>query len=487
MAIGLIPHYSVTFPIEGLTTDQFLIVISEVAKKLSWDIQAKGQNGFVAYTKFRRRSRNEKVTLEIDNDLVNMKSEAMGGQFVDWGRNKRNIDEFIKNYDELKYSFTPEEFNTRAEEIRQHQLSNEGGSGFDKRIDSSQNTKGILSIFTPVKGYYVTPILINLNILVFLLMVISGVGIMLPTTQSLLGWGANFRPYTMDGQLWRLLTNFFLHIGILHLLFNMYALLYIGILLEPRLGSWRFGIAYLATGLLASCASLYWHPMTVSAGASGAIFGMYGVFLAMLTTNLIEKSLRKPLLTSIAIFVGYNLLNGMKGGIDNAAHIGGLVSGIIIGYSFYPGLTLTQDRKLNFGLPALLILALFSFASWEYRKTSNDVVQYEQKMKSFASMELQALEVYKLPATTPKEQILSQIKDRSLYYWEEDKKLVTELDKLDLPAELHKRNKKLIKYCELRITSSNLIYQSVDEGTDAYNDDIKEYNDSITSLIKSMK
>ena len=133
------------------------------------------------------------------------------------------------------------------------------------------------------------------------------------------------------------------------------------------------------------------HEMTLSAGASGAIFGMYGVFLAMLTTNLIEKSTRKPLLTSIAIFVGYNLMYGMKGGIDNAAHIGGLVSGIIIGYSFYPGLTKSENRKLEFALPAILIIALLVFSSWEYRRIPNDMIEYQRGMKKFAWMERKAL------------------------------------------------------------------------------------------------
>ena len=65
---------------------------------------------------------------------------------------------------------------------------------------------------------------------------------------------------------------------------------------------------------------------------------MYGVFLAMLTTNFIEKTTRKALLTSIGVFVGYNLLNGMKDGIDNAAHIGGLMAGLVIGFAFVPSL-----------------------------------------------------------------------------------------------------------------------------------------------------
>ncbi len=486
MSIGRVPRYSVFFPIEGLTNQQFLFLIDEAARKLNWEVSNITVNGFVAYTKFRKGSLNEKITLNIEGNLVTMKSESMGGQFIDWGRNRRNIDELLSNYEDLRASVTPEEMKIKTESFTQNQLTDQEVNQQDS-IEAPGEEKGVFSVLVPTKGYYVTPIIIDLNILVFILMCLSGAGVMLPDNESLLKWGANFRPLTLEGQPWRLLTNCFLHIGILHLLFNMYALLYIGVLLERRLGSWRFGICYLVTGILASITSLYWHPMTISAGASGAIFGMYGVFLAMLTTNLIDKTQRKTLLISIAVFVGYNLLNGMKGGIDNAAHIGGLLSGIILGYSFYPGLTNAENRKLNFGLPALLIVALFAFSSWEYRRIPNDIAKYDERMKSFFSMESQALEIFNMPASTSKDKLLAEISDRSLYYWKEDKNLVIELDKLDLPSVIHARNKQLILYCDLRIASCGLIYKSIDEGTDKYNDQIKEYVNRINLLVKSLK
>jgi len=102
-------------------------------------------------------------------------------------------------------------------------------------------------------------------------------------------------------------------------------------------------------------------------------------------------------------------------------------------------------------------------------------------------MESQAMEVFKMPASTPKSRLLSEIRDRSLYYWQEDKNLVTELDKLDLPADLHQRNAKLIGYCDLRISSFELIYKAVDEGTHAYDDRIRAYIHSIDSLIRTLK
>jgi rhomboid protease GluP len=493
MAVGLVPHYAVEFPIEGLTNAEFLVIIREVARTLDWNVPHSELDGLVAYTKIKRRSTNEKILLTVYEGIVTLKSETLGGQFFDQGKNKKNIDDFITCYDGLRSSIAPEELKTKADEITENQIEGEGvGMGeHASSILANEKTGGIWSIFIPVRGYFITPILIDLNILVFLLMIISGVNIMMPDNESLLKWGANFRPSTLEGQPWRLLTCCFLHIGILHLMFNMYALLYIGILLEPRLGSWRFGIAYLITGILSSMASLYMHEMTLSAGASGAIFGMYGVFLAMLTTNLIEKSTRKPLLTSIAIFVGYNLMYGMKGGIDNAAHIGGLVSGIIIGYSFYPGLTKSENRKLEFALPAILIIALLVFSSWEYRRIPNDMIEYQRGMKKFARMERKALRFYDKQGSAafpvPAGELLTEIKDTSLVNWRAGRNLIQHLDSLHLPDQLHKRDEKLIAYCDLRINCFQLMYLTIKDTTQEYYNQIRDYNVSIDSLVKTIK
>jgi rhomboid protease GluP len=101
-------------------------------------------------------------------------------------------------------------------------------------------------------------------------MTFGGLGFISFKSQDLLNWGANYRPYITDGQWWRLLTSVFLHGGIMHLVANMYGLLFIGIFLEPLLGKTRYAIFYLLTGILASCASIWWHDATVSVGASGA-------------------------------------------------------------------------------------------------------------------------------------------------------------------------------------------------------------------------
>ncbi len=212
-----------------------------------------------------------------------------------------------------------------------------------RKVKNGTQLKGddlreMLSFFKPVEDFFITPIIIDLNILMYLLMVISGLGVISFQGIDLLHWGANYRPLVVKGEWWRLVSSIFLHGGLIHLLANMIGLIFVGIFLEPVLGRVKYALIYLSTGIIASCASAFWHPATVSIGASGAIFGLYGLFMAFLLFKIFPKDFNRTFLVSTIIFVGYNLLMGLTGGIDNAAHIGGLVSGFVIGVSCIPAL-----------------------------------------------------------------------------------------------------------------------------------------------------
>nr|WP_294862471.1 rhomboid family intramembrane serine protease [uncultured Fluviicola sp.] len=488
MAFGFSPKYNQDLPLDDLRTEQFLVLAIEAAKKLGWNIGYTSENGFIAFTAFSMSSWSEEVQVKIAGGNANLKSQCTGNQLVDWGKNKKNIEKLITTFNELKASTFAEELTQKYEELKPELVLKEQ----DYLTQSSSSKEGItdfLSIFKPSPGYFVTPILINLNLAVFILMVISGVDFMTPANESLIAWGANFRPVTLEGGWWRLFTNCFLHIGVFHLLMNMFALLYIGLLLEPYLGKAKFTAAYCLTGIAASIASLCWHDLTISAGASGAIFGMYGVFLAMLSTNLIEKAARKALLTSIGVFVGYNLLNGLKAdsGIDNAAHIGGLLSGLVIGYAFIPSLKKPDENKLKFGTISLLSTLLLILSFVVYSVLPNDIGSYEAKMKEFTSMEATALEVYSLPANTTNDKLLFAIKDRGILCWKKNIELLESFKEMDLPPQIRTNNKLLGEYCELRLQCYELLYKAVSEDTDKYKMQIDSYNNRIQLIIDELE
>ncbi|MBZ4034763.1 rhomboid family intramembrane serine protease [Flavobacterium sp. 17A] len=486
MAVGFTPKHIEEFSLNELTKEEFLVLAVETGLKKNYNLNYISENGLIAYTNNGMFSWNAEIKIKIENDIASIQSASTGSEMVDWNKNKKNVLNFISSLEELKLTFTKEELATKYEELKDKIVTDEEDVLKLPPSTTTEKIESFFSIFKPIEGYFITPILLNLNILIFILMAIKGVNIFEPSNESLLNWGANFRPLTLDGQWWRLLTNCFLHIGIFHLLMNMYALLYIGVLLEPHLGKTRFISAYLLTGITASITSLWWHDLTISAGASGAIFGMYGVFLAMLTTNLIEKTERKALLTSISIFVGYNLIYGLKGGIDNAAHIGGLVGGLVIGYIFIPSLKKPTETKLKFGSIAI-ISALVLFSSFAiYKKIPNDIATYDAKIQQFITSEKIALEIYNISKSTPKEKILQEIKDKGIYNWQKNIKLVESFKELELPEEIQNRNEILKEYCQLRIKSYDLMYKSVSENSNQYDQQIAECNKLVEAKISEL-
>lgn len=201
----------------------------------------------------------------------------------------------------------------------------------------------MLNYLIPKGKHFATSIILDLNIIVFLLMIFSGIHIISPNGIELLQWGANRRFETTGGEWWRLLTSMFLHGGIMHLFLNISGLVIAALFVEPLLGRKNYFILYILSGLCGSLASIWWYPNTISVGASGAIFGLYGAILGLLLTSAFPKRGKKGILLMIGIYVVINLLWGLTGGIDNAAHIGGLLSGALIGIVLYK----ISDRQKN--------------------------------------------------------------------------------------------------------------------------------------------
>ena len=331
--MALKPSYNDKLNLPGLSKTEILILALEASQKLEWNIEEVTPEGARFEVPFNMYSHGEEITFTIEpgsDGEVAVRSQSSSVQFVDYGKNRKNIQKLRETMEEIKTSLTPEELTQKAKDFEEE--CNRPLTEEEKAyLEEEKKRNSFWSFFIPRKGFMATPILIDLNILVFIVMIASGVGIMSPSTLSLLKWGADFGPLTLTGDWWRAVTCNFIHIGAFHLLMNMYAFMYVGLLLEDLIGSRRMFMSYLLTGLCSAVFSLYMHGETISAGASGAIFGLYGIFLAFLFFHRIAKEQRKALLTSILIFVGYNLVYGMKAGIDNAAHIGGLLSGFLLG------------------------------------------------------------------------------------------------------------------------------------------------------------
>lgn len=224
-----------------------------------------------------------------------------------------------------------------------------------------------------IRSSAVTRGLIAANALVFAALVAVGVSPVSPSGLDILKWGADYGPLTLGREPWRLLSSMFVHIGIVHLFLNMWCLWSLGRLAESVFGRRAYLLTYVASGICGSYLSLAWNPLRVSAGASGAIFGVAGALIAAFKFGKLpidQQELRKTL-KSVLSFAAYNLFIGLAGAIDNTAHIGGLLGGLAMGLVFarlfppqsepYKG----AFKPTLFAAGALILAGFFGLQAWK--------------------------------------------------------------------------------------------------------------------------
>jgi len=185
------------------------------------------------------------------------------------------------------------------------------------------------------KRNYITIGIIIINIIYFLFLETHGGS---EDTMVMLRYGAAFPENIKNGEYYRLATSMFMHFGIEHIANNMLILVLLGGKLEDIMGHFKFFVIYMLSGILANIASDLAQTMTgdfaVSAGASGAIFGVVGALLASLVLS--KGKIKNLNLYQIAVSLGLMLYAGFKTtGVDNIAHVGGAVSGVFIGLILY--------------------------------------------------------------------------------------------------------------------------------------------------------
>ena len=344
------------------------------------------------------------------------------------GKNKKHIKDFMEAFEKVRSSMPKPGWAEAIEQLRAQTVQT-----------VTEETKQAEEIDKVMKlsrsNLYVTYGIIAINVVVFILMVIDGAEIF-TVTDGLVHtkWGSNVTALTLSGDWWRLITSTFIHFGIIHLAMNMYALYTAGVYLEPMLGKTKYIAAYFCTGIIAGIVSLWWHKEGINgAGASGAIFGLYGVFLALLFTNLIPKQVRSALLQSIGIFVVFNIVYGMRSGIDNAAHIGGLLSGMLIGFIFY--LELSGKINIRKSMAAVLITILTVAGTWYFLTNyKSDAVRVDQLQKEFFVLQDSAMnsliESEKLIGAERKEKLLNV----TLPTWKKNLENLNEMETLSMSS-----------------------------------------------------
>lgn len=315
-----------------------------------------------------------------------------------------------------------------------------------------------------------TQAILAINVGVFGVMVFSGVHPFLPTTESLIAWGANYGPATLAGQWWRLLSCAFVHIGLLHVAFNMWALWSVGQMVERLVGNLGFLALYVISGLAGSTASVAWNPSVVSAGASGAVFGVFGALLGFILwqRDAVPPAVFRDLRNSTVACLAYNIFFGMSvKGIDNAAHLGGLAAGFLCGLVLSQRLEqATAGSRLIRNLLVSVaggaaILAAIHFAP----KAPADVFALVNEFKTFSAMERELITAYNAavqqcnngqmqPAA-----FADMIQRDILPRWREQRARLERYQ--DLPADLAQTHAKLLRYMALRDESWDLRVEAI--------------------------
>ena len=201
-----------------------------------------------------------------------------------------------------------------------------------------QMVNDFLALFIPRKGYFITPLLIDLNIALLLLMLLTDPGGLVLRTETLTMWGANFKTATFNDGWWRLLTGIFTHINTIQLLINLYFLLYISSFLETALGWAKLAGAFLLTGFVAGLLSLFVHAYDLMpyCGTNGAIVGLYGLLTGLLCTPTFDRALRKKLVAAIVLPLIYGFATFFITPLDQSMpELAALLTGFVRGIAMY--------------------------------------------------------------------------------------------------------------------------------------------------------
>ncbi len=203
----------------------------------------------------------------------------------------------------------------------------------------------------PVEKPLWTYILIGVNIAMYLVLEFTGGS---GSARNLIRFGANYAPLVTEGEYWRLLTAGFLHIGVLHILFNMYALYVLGRETEPVYGRARFIVIYLLSGI---CGSIFSYGLNqgLSAGASTSLFGLFGALAVFFyRQRKMLGAVGRQQLVSLGIILAINIVIDVSpgSGIDIWGHAGGLIGGVLLSWVLCPVYTASEQIANTFSSAA---------------------------------------------------------------------------------------------------------------------------------------
>ena len=395
---GYSPKIEKYIPLGDFPADRYLIIAQQVIENLGWKLSHLSASGIIAYTGLSAASYSEEISIRINSNFAIFKSECIGVQllFTDYGKNSRNQEKFFAEFEYAQFHLK-DTWQDRIAGFYEHVATQDEAYFNQAPLKVKDKIKNVFYLFWPQPGYVVTPIIIYINIAYYfllfaaLLVTLMGapVDLVAATNNVYLMFGVGDRNHILNGEFYRLLTQLFIHFSFSHLFFNLYALIYIGLMIENKLGSGKTLAIYLLSGVCASIFSIYTHHTGFLAGASGAILGMFGAFLALLISRAFEKNANKALLISTLILVAYILISGYFGSrVDNTAHVSGLISGFLFGYILYNPILFKKQislagRSALIGILIVIVLGMTygflpRYQTEEYQKLKQEFIRNDE-------------------------------------------------------------------------------------------------------------
>jgi rhomboid protease GluP len=474
------PEFHQVETVNGFSHDQILLLSYASFQKLGWTPVLAETDKIFASTTGGSYARGQSVQVEVAPSTIIVKSQMVNNEKWDLRkRNRKNVASFYEAFNAAKQEADEEKFLIWEKGLMQ--LQQQTMFLYEQQNKEAEELDRVMNFSSG--SMTATYVIMAVNVVVFVLMIFSGVNFFQPAVEDLVKWGGNYRPLTTGGEWWRLITAVFVHVGIIHLALNMYAFYMVGMYLEPMLGKMKFVGAYIATGIFASLISLWWNEDIISAGASGAIFGMYGVFLALLSTSLIPAATRKALLTSIGIFVFYNLVYGASSKtIDNAAHLGGLLSGLIVGFIFLPVIK-KPSLKRSAGIAITVVVMAVAASVFYISKAGDDSMAYEKQIDKILQLQSAALDAIQRGNDA---EVLNKLTTYSIPKWKEAKNIIDATKAYKLSDRLVNHRQLMTQYIDLRIEQSGLIAQFL-KGDKTIEPQIEELTNKINAVVAGME
>lgn len=293
----------------------------KIVRIVSHHIHNKEQLDFDKFKLSRIISQVKKKTLSFKVKVLNIYTDIEDDKILS------DNDVFISEEKDIN---NPKLTNIFPNIVEKTERQENGIEYFIKVTDSinkknEKRSKTVEKIFS-YKKPIITYAIIVMCVVLFAMMYLFGNGS--EDSLTLINFGANIDILTKSGQYYRLFTSIFLHIGIIHLFCNMYSLYTIGKEIEGVFGKWKYLVIYVLSGVCGSILSLVFSENTISAGASGAIFGLLGsiLYFGYHYRTYLGASIKSSILPVIILNLVIGFLNP---GIDNAAHIGGLIAGVL--------------------------------------------------------------------------------------------------------------------------------------------------------------